>query len=184
VIGNLVFNLAASPTAVFVNETTSVRLTATTDKDAEIEIFNIDGSSIATGEGKSLVKDQSVTPSSKGTLTFRSRAKVNGVSKDTTRNISAVYPIYYGSGSTWSSATTKYPTAKTSPAGTYSVTVASNGQHVFFLVPDGMTINKATMSGFDMPFKAPVAVTKGGVAYKSYESQNTYDAGTLSIVLS
>jgi hypothetical protein len=47
-----------------------------------------------------------------------------------------------------------------------------------------MSINKATMSGFEFPLQAPVNVTVDGVAYKSYQSGNTYNDGTLTIVIS
>jgi hypothetical protein len=94
-----------------------------------------------------------------------------------------VYPIYYGAGATYTAATNKAP-ARTTPAGTYNVTVASNGQYVWFVVPATMTINKATKGGFDFPLEAPQNVTVEGVAYKAYRSSNTYDAGTEVITLS
>jgi len=64
------------------------------------------------------------------------------------------------------------------------VNVPANGKYVFFNVPSSMNINKATVSGFDMPLNAPVNVTIDGQSYKSYKSVNTYDAGTLTVVLS
>jgi hypothetical protein len=64
------------------------------------------------------------------------------------------------------------------------VTVEQNGQYVFFVVPATMSITKATLSGFDFPLDAPVSVTVEDVAYKSYRSSNTNDAGTYQIVIS
>ena len=79
---------------------------------------------------------------------------------------------------------TALTTPKTSPAGTYEVTVANDGEHIYFNVPSTMTINGATMGGFAFPLDAPVNKTIDGVSYKSYASSNTYDAGTLTIVIS
>ena len=94
-----------------------------------------------------------------------------------------VYPIYYGAGVAYTDATTK-ASARTTPAGTYNVTVASNGQYVWFVVPATMTISKATKGGFDFPLEAPQNITIEGIAYKAYRSSNTYDAGTEVITLS
>ena len=69
-------------------------------------------------------------------------------------------------------------------AGTYNINVAQNGSYVWFNVPSSMTIHGATMSGFEFPLEAPTNVTINGVAYKSYRSSNTYNAGTLTIVIS
>jgi hypothetical protein len=46
-----------------------------------------------------------------------------------------------------------------------------------------MSITKATVSGFDMPFKPYVSKTIDGKSYKSYESANTYTEGTLNVVI-
>ena len=43
-----------------------------------------------------------------------------------------------------------------------------------------MTINKATLSGFDFPLDAPVAESIDGVSYKVYRSSNS-NLGTSSI---
>lgn len=71
---------------------------------------------------------------------------------------------------------------KANPSGTYNITVPSNGDYVFFVIPDGMTINRATMSGFDFPLEdARTDLMEG---YKVYQSSNTYDEGELTIVIS
>jgi hypothetical protein len=95
----------------------------------------------------------------------------------------AVYPILYGTGDDYTDAQTR-PSVRTTPAGTYNVTVANNGDYVFFVVPRTMNINSAKMGGFDFPLQAPVNVEIEGVEYKYYQSANTYDAGTLTIVIS
>ena len=46
-----------------------------------------------------------------------------------------------------------------------------------------MNITKATVSGFDMPFKPYVSKTIDGKEYKSYESTNTYTTGAFDVVI-
>ena len=79
---------------------------------------------------------------------------------------------------------TALSSAKTSPAGTYNVTVANDGEYIYFNVPSSMSISGATMGGFAFPLEAAQNKTIDGVSYKSYASSNTYDAGTLTIVIS
>jgi hypothetical protein len=95
------------------------------------------------------------------------------------------YPIYFGAAATWDAINndSHKASARTSPVGTYSITVSQNGHSVFFNVPSEMSITKATVSGFDMPFKPYVSKTIDGKSYKSYESANTYTEGTLNVVI-
>ena len=72
---------------------------------------------------------------------------------------------------------------RTTPEGTYNITVPSNGDYVFFVVPRTMNINRAEMSSFDFPLEEPVNVEIEGMEYKYYRSSNTYDVGTLTIVI-
>ena len=94
--------------------------------------------------------------------------------------------IYVGSGAVYTDVISDSyaQSARRTPAGTYSVTVHNDGDYVFFVVPRTMNINTAKMSGFDFPLQAPQNVEIEGVEYKYYQSSNTYDAGTLTIVIS
>ena len=71
-----------------------------------------------------------------------------------------------------------------SPAGTYIITTETNESYVFFVVPESMIINKATMNGFDFPLDSPQEVTIDYKSYKVYRSSSTYDAGILTIIIS
>lgn len=98
--------------------------------------------------------------------------------------VNAVNPIYVGSAADY---TTIYAdgykqSIRLTPAGTYNITVPENGDKVYFIVPSNMTINRATMSGFEFSLDAPQTDLIEG--YKVYTSSNTYDAGNLTIIIS
>ena len=138
---------------------------------------------IASGSGFSLHGSDTFTPTAAGNTTYTALFTIAGLQKTTTKNVVAVYPIRIGTGAAYVEGTA-LTTPKTSPAGTYNVVVAANENYVYFNVPATMTIHGATMSGFDFPLEAAENVTINGVSYKSYRSSNTYDAGTLTIVIS
>lgn len=118
-------------------------------------------------------------------ITYTTEAVINGVTVTKNSTVYVRYPIYYGAAATWDAINNdshKAP-AKTTPVGTYNIQVSQNGHSVFFNVPSEMSINKVTVSGFDMPFKSPVSRTIDGKTYKSYESTNTYTIGTLDVVI-
>jgi hypothetical protein len=97
-----------------------------------------------------------------------------------------VNPVYVGSGAVYTDINDAehIVSARRTPAGTYTVEVEDDGQYVFFNVPASITIHGAVMSGFEFPLDEAESVTIEGVAYKSYRSSNTYDAGTETIILS
>ena len=118
------------------------------------------------------------------TLTYTAKAVIGSVEKTASVNISVVNPMYVGAGAAYADVVVEgcKQTARTSASGTFNVTVASDGQYVFFVVPSSMTINKVTLSGFDFPLNAADTTSKSG--YKIYKSANTYKAGTLTLVVS
>lgn len=118
------------------------------------------------------------------TLTYTAKAVIGDVEKTASVSISVVNPMYVGAGAAYADVVVENckQSPRTSAAGTYNVTVASAGQHVFFVVPSSMTINKVTLSGFDFPLLAADTTSKSG--YKIYKSANTYKAGTLTLVVS
>lgn len=175
--------LSTSPTCIFVGAESSIELAATTDTEATNIKITKGSTEIASGSGFSLSGHDTVTPEGAGDITYQAEFLIAGLLKSASKVVAAVYPIKYGAGQSYSDAG-EVPTPRTSPAGTYQVTVANDGDYVFFVVPSTMTIAGAKMSGFDFPLQPPVDVEIDGVAYKYYQSANTYDAGTSTIVIS
>lgn len=118
-------------------------------------------------------------------ITYKTEAVINGIKISKESTVYVRYPIYFGAAATWNAINndSHKASAKTSPVGTYNITVSQNGHSVFFNVPSEMSITKATVSGFDMPFKPYVSKTIDGKEYKSYESANTYTTGTFDVVI-
>ena len=174
-------SLAASPATVFVGTEIAIALTATSSTPADTITIKKGDTTLATGSGTTLSGSDSLTPV-EGNNGYTAQFVIGGLTKNTSKNVVGVYPIRIGTGAAYVEGTA-LTTPKTSPAGTYNVAVANNGDYVYFNVPSTMTIHSATMSGFDFPLESPVTVTIGGVEYKSYRSSNTYDAGTITVVL-
>ena len=184
VLGDAVsISLNASPSPIFVGVQSTINLAASISTPADSIKIKKGSTEIATGSGQSLSGTDAITPSQDGNTTYTAEFVLGGLTKTTSKNVAAVYPIRIGSGAAYVEGTA-LTTPKTSPAGTYNVVVAQNEDYVFFNVPATMTINRAIMSGFEFPLESPESVTIGGIAYKSYKSSNTYDAGTLTIVIS
>ena len=183
VSGGATVSLSASPATVFVGVESTVSLTATTNTSATLIKIKKGSTEIAEGSGMSATATDTITPATDGNTAYTAEFTIAGLLKSTSKNVAAVYPIRTGSGATYVEGT-PLTTPKSTPAGTYNITVAEDGDYVFFNVPVTMTIHGATMSGFDFPLEAPQSVEIDGVAYKSYRSSNTYDAGTLTIVIS
>lgn len=141
-------------------------------------------SEISSGSGLNLSGSDSNT-NTISDITYTTEAVINGVKLTKNSTVYVRYPIYFGAAATWDAINndSHKASARTSPAGSYNINVSQNGHSVFFNVPSEMSITKATVSGFDMPFKNPVSKTINGKAYKSYESENTYTTGTLDVVI-
>lgn len=119
------------------------------------------------------------------TTTIQVTAEQDGFTYEATSRVLAVNPIYVGASTSYENIYNNdnyKQTIRSTPAGTYSVVVSTNGDSVYFIIPYTMTINRATMSGFEFPLEAPRTDLIEG--YKVYESSNTYDAGNLIIQIS
>lgn len=175
--------ISLNPSVIYAGVATTVQINASISTIGTVSTFTLsrNGSQIAQSTSASVAGTTSVNETGNQTIVADAQIKSSHVTKNATLYV--VYPIYYGGGSAYTDATTK-AAPRTSPAGTYNVNVPANGKYVFFNVPASMSINKATVSGFDMPLNTPVNVTIDGQSYKSYKSVNTYDAGTLTVVLS
>ena len=139
---------------------------------------------ISSGTGPNLNGSDSNTNTTNDII-YTTESIINGVKITKNSTVYVRYPIYFGAAATWDAINndSNKASARTSPVGSYNITVSQNGQSVFFNVPSEMSITKATVSGFDMPFKPYVSKTIDGKAYKSYESTNTYTKGTLNVVI-
>lgn len=179
-------SLAASVNVFIVGERTFT-LTASTNTNAENITIKQGSTVIKTGSGKTLAQSVTVNQATAGNIVYTAEFTFAGGNKrTTTATVYFVNKVYVGSGAVYTDVTTDAHavSARRSPAGTYNVTVEQNGQYVFFVIPRTMNINSAKMSGFDFPLQAPNNVEVEGVEYKYYQSANTYDAGTLTIVIS
>lgn len=183
VAGQTQISLQANPSPVFVGVESGISLIATTNTLATNIKIKKGATELASGSGLTLNGYDTITPSAAGSTIYTAEFTIAGLQRSTTKSVTAVYPIYYGAGQAYTDAQTQ-ASVRTSPAGTYNVTVANDGDYVFFVVPATMAINSAKMSGFDFPLQAAQNVEIEGVAYKYYQSANTYDAGTLTIIIS
>lgn len=181
--GNITANLTASPSPIFVGTQRTISLSATISTSATTIRIKKGNTVLATGSGTSLSTTDTITPDSAGNTAYTAEFVVGSINKTASRNVVAVYPIRIGTGSSYVEGTA-LTTAKSSPSGTYNVVVANDGEYVFFNIPASMSISGATMGGFEFPLESPQSKTINGVSYKSYRSSNTYDAGTLTIVIS
>lgn len=186
VSGNTNVSLTANKSVIFAEVASAVILSATSNKSATLINIKKGSTVLETGSGTSLSTTDNFTPSGAGTITYQANFTILGFVKSTTRSISAVYPVRTGSGTSYVDGVAS-TTPKTSPVGTYNIVVSENEQYIYINVPAHMNYDikgKATMGGFDFPLENATDVTIGGVAYKSYRSSNTYNAGTWTIVIS
>lgn len=132
---------------------------------------------------------KSFTDTITNTKSYQVTAEYKGV--DILSNVvtvNAYYPIYTVVTTkptiTPSDITSGVKKVASSPNGSYNVAF-TNSSYVWFCVPSGMSINKATLSGFAFPLETSVNITVTGKGtYKCYRSTNTNDAGNQIVVLS
>lgn len=109
--------------------------------------------------------------------------------KNSPRPVSAnlYLPVYYG----FSKATTGNALTITfltkggaSLNGTRTLTNDDATKYLWLCVPNTMSINKVTSSGFDVPFLAPVEASTPLGTYKCYRTKDLPGAGSMTIVIS
>ena len=172
----------------FVGDTFTIKATATCSVSANTITIKCVHKTIASIQNaKTATGSETIDPtfsSAPTTINFTAEAVIGSVKKTASFSVGLVNPMYVGSGAVYTNVVndSHKQSARTSAGGTYNVTVASNGQYVFFVVPSSMTINKVTLSGFDFPLLAADTTSKSG--YKIYKSANSYKAGTLTLVVS
>lgn len=141
-------------------------------------------------ESSGTTASKTATVSIDDTTTFQAIAAFDyDVVKTTNVTVTAKYPIYtFGStnntvDSSTITAGAKY--VKFNASGSYSINLSQNLMYFWICVPNDMSINKVTLSGFDVPMEAYQTVSVIGKGdYKCYRSSNTNDSGTYTLVVS
>lgn len=124
-----------------------------------------------------------------GDTVFEIAVEAEGMKKSASKKLTMVLPVYMGFAGASDAAglaiteLSKYaPLA--SPAGTYKIKNNADGIYLWFCVPDAMTINKVTSSGFTVPMReVQTGQTELG-GYKCYRSSNAIVAGEYTYTIS
>lgn len=182
VFGNAItVGFSASPATINVGSSTDVTFTATSTKvEATSILIKKDNDILKEGSGSALNATAAVNPTDDAGSTFKAEFAIGGLSR-----ISNLRTIFFGFGDAeYSDNVLKKASLKSGVGGTYTVNVTAANSYVWFVVPNSMTISKATKSGFNYPLESAQNVTVGGAAYKAYRTKNTYDVGNEVVVLS
>lgn len=124
-----------------------------------------------------------------GDTVFEIAVEADGMQKSTSKKLTMVLPVYMGfagasdaAGLTITGLSKYAPLA--SPAGTYKIKNNADGIYLWLCVPDTMTINKVTSSGFTVPMReVQTGQTELG-GYKCYRSSNAIVAGEYTYTIS
>ena len=181
-------SITATPNLIYKGETSEIDVTVRM-KDGSIadKITLMAGNEeVASEENVSQIE---ATISVQDTTNLTGLAERQGLTFDASTVVTGVKPYYVGSidsnESPQDMLTDEYrQPIKANPNGTYNITVPANGYKVYFILPDDMEIHKATMSGFDFPLEYDPYFPVDGYTMHLYASANTYDAGSLTIVIS
>ena len=143
----------------------------------------------------------SVTDSVSDSKSYVFSATYKGVTKTASASVNAFYPIYIGGlveetitnsiAANNITAGTLAKSVKSSPSGTYTVTIPSPGGYPYFLVPSGMTINHIYSVGsltVELPSTStPLSLTVNGatVSYTAYRTNTgLLSAGNITLQIS
>lgn len=124
-----------------------------------------------------------------GDTVFEIAVEADGMKKSISKKLTMVLPVYMGFAGASDAAglaiteLSKYaPLA--SPAGTYKIKNNADGIYLWLCVPDTMTINRVTSSGFTVPMReVQTGQTELG-GYKCYRSSNAIVAGEYTYTIS
>lgn len=124
-----------------------------------------------------------------GDTVFEIAVEAEGMKKSASKKLTMVLPVYMGFAGASDAAglaiteLLKYaPLA--SPAGTYKIKNNADGIYLWLCVPDTMTINRVTSSGFTVPMReVQTGQTELG-GYKCYRSSNAIVAGEYTYTIS
>ena len=190
-----------SPKVVYVNASTtfSIKLYSTGVEMDAGRVTKVDGGettevcSFDTPTSEYLYNEVAILNTPK-TVTYKPVVTIAGVEKPlASMSCQSVYPVYYGAGTDYTDITTYNSQAKTTAAGTYTITTQTS-DYIFFLIPSNMHGGNMTakMGMFPMLFDSTditLDVTIDGrtsynVSYKCYKSRDDYQAGTNVITIS
>ena len=177
--------ITASPNLIYDDSSSNVTITAKMNDNSIADKIEIKiGDTIIGSENN--VSELVITQILNGTTTIKAYAVKSGFDYDASTKVTGTKPYYIGSGTEYNDIVNNSckQSIKASPAGTYNVTINNNEDYVWFVVPNSMTINSVTMSGFNFPIESPQIVQIEENTYKVYRSSNTYDAGIITIVIS
>lgn len=177
--------ITASPNLIYKDETSDVDVTVRMTDGAiadKITLFVDDVEEESVENASRLDTTISVID----TTALHAVAERQGLDYDVHSQITGVRPYWVGADAQYTDIIddAHKQNIKANPNGTYNITVPSNGNYVFFVIPEGMTIHRATMGGFEFPLDALPSIEVESHAYLVYASSNTYDAGSLTIVIS
>ena len=124
-----------------------------------------------------------------GDTVFEIAVEAEGMKKSASKKLTMVLPVYMGFAGASDAAglaiteLSKYaPLA--SPAGTYKIKNNADGIYLWLCVPDPMTINKVTSSGFTVPMREVQTGQTELRGYKCYRSSNAIVAGEYTYTIS
>jgi hypothetical protein len=124
-----------------------------------------------------------------GDTVFEIVVTADGMKGSTSKKLTMVLPVYMGFAGASDAAglaiteLSKYAPLS-SPAGTYKIKNNADGIYLWLCVPDTMTINKVTSSGFTVPMReVQTGQTELG-GYKCYRSSNAIVAGEYTYTIS
>lgn len=124
-----------------------------------------------------------------GDTVFEIAVEAEGMKKSASKKLTMVLPVYMGFAGASDAAglaiteLSKYAPLS-SPAGTYKIKNNTDGIYLWLCVPDTMTINKVTSSGFTVPMsEVQTGQTELG-GYKCYRSSNAIVAGEYTYTIS
>lgn len=182
-IESSLYNIAIIPEVINRGSQSTIQIDAFCFNAADIIKIKRNGIDIAVGSSTSLSYTDTITPLDTADIVYTAEFINQAERHVVTRTLAVAQPIYYGAGTTYADATS-VASARITPAGEYPVSVATNGSYLFFLVPDSMTINRATMNGLSIPMQAPESVLKDGYSYKSYRSTLQYNQFNDTVIIS
>ena len=182
--GGFKIDVEANPSVIpFTDQEVVIALTATSTRGAIIAIY-VDGEKKAESEvpTEKLEGELHIIPSQTSVSSMEVTADFNisGIKESATTTIHLLPPLYCGWGTSWDERVLT-PKSVMSPVGEYDINIMENNSYVFFLIPEGMTINKALVGSVEFPLTDMGEIEYSGRNYEMYQSVFTYDIADITI---